>query len=223
MPAFINMCFYLIILNRLQRFPPLPLPKLPLISSQIYSIHRYSLPIQPSHHKQPTCHNIHPSLTHHHMHVYLTIVLQIQLVNQLPPPSCVTPSAGVGTTSGSSSAPPYLASVQATTDSTSACGRFSLSPFDYPRSCCWFLLLSAAAGHLMAIFFSYVAALNQQTPYGSSTVEAEDSQSDCFHYHCYCFPPGTTLSLFRTSCFLWCWQVYHLAWCYMKWDQGFAL
>ena len=44
----------------------------------------------PSHHKQPTRHSIHPSLTHHHIHVYLTILLQIQLANQSPPPSSVT-------------------------------------------------------------------------------------------------------------------------------------
>jgi len=38
-------------------------------------------PIQLCHHNQPTRHNLHPSLAHHHMHVYLTILLQVQLVN----------------------------------------------------------------------------------------------------------------------------------------------
>jgi hypothetical protein len=36
----------------------------------------------------------------------------------------------------------------------------------------------------MAIFFSCIAALDQQTPYGSSTAAAEDSQSSCFPCRC---------------------------------------
>jgi len=206
MSAFMNTCFHLIIINRLQRFPPLPPPKLPLMSSQIYYVHRCSPSIQPSHHKQPTCHSIHPSLAHHHMHVYLTILIQIQLANQSPPPPAwpfcwcwdnlwfflcsflfgQCPSC-------------YrlcLCWMSRFCRQSSTCGRFSLSPFDWPRSCGWFLLLSAAAGHLMAIFFSCVAALNQQTPYGSLIVAAENCQSGCFCCRCYCTLPLQNLFLY---------------------------
>jgi len=87
---FINMCFHLIILNRLQRFPLLPSPKPPLLSSQIYSTPRCSPLIYPYHHNLLASHSIHPSLAHHHMHVYLTILLQVQVANQSSLPFSIT-------------------------------------------------------------------------------------------------------------------------------------
>ena len=40
----------------------------------------------------------------------------------------------------------------------------------------------------MAIFIPCLATLDKQTPYGSSTVAVEDSQSGCFPYHCHYSP-----------------------------------
>jgi hypothetical protein len=96
MSAFMNMFFHLKILNRLQRSPPLPNPNPPLLSSKICSTHRCSPPIQPSHPLQPTRHNIHHSFAHHHMHVYLTNLLQIQLANQCIPYSSMNPLLVMG-------------------------------------------------------------------------------------------------------------------------------
>jgi hypothetical protein len=80
----------LIILNRFQRLQLL-LPSNPsLPSSQICSIPYYFTPLQPltipplpllRHPSLLTHHSLTPSLPYHHMYVYLTILLQVQLVD----------------------------------------------------------------------------------------------------------------------------------------------
>jgi hypothetical protein len=134
MSASMNICFHVIILNRLQRSWTHPLPNSPLSSSRICSPPHYYPPIQLYHPKQPPCHSLQPSSTHHHMHVYLTIMMQVQLVHRSHLATRMPPLL----VSGRSLVPPFtspsLARDNATTDSTSAYspssawGRFSLSP-----------------------------------------------------------------------------------------------
>jgi len=105
MSVFMNMFFRLIILNRLQRFRLQPLPNMPLPSSQIWSIPHCSPPILHltipplpllCRHPLPKHYNLHPSLAHHHIHVYLTILLQGQVANQSPLPSSMMPLLVLG-------------------------------------------------------------------------------------------------------------------------------
>jgi hypothetical protein len=90
MSTSMNMCFHLIILNRLQRSRTQPPPNSPLSPSQICSTtHHYPLPPasqtatspQLCRSKQPPDHNLRPSLSHHPILVYLTLMMQVQLVN----------------------------------------------------------------------------------------------------------------------------------------------
>jgi hypothetical protein len=90
MSTFMNMCFHLIILNRLQRSRTQPPPNSPLSPSQICSTtHHYPLPPasqnatspQLCRSKQPPDHNLRPSFSHHPRLVYLTLMMQVQLVN----------------------------------------------------------------------------------------------------------------------------------------------
>jgi len=105
MSVFMNMCFHLIILNRLQRFWLQPPPNILLPSSQIWSIPHCSPPILHLtippllflyRHPLPKHYSLHPSLAHHHMHVYLTILLQVQVANQSPLPFSMTPLLVLG-------------------------------------------------------------------------------------------------------------------------------
>jgi hypothetical protein len=99
MSVFMNMCFRLIILNRLQRFQLLSPSNPPLPSFQICYIPHCFTPLQPltilplpllCHPSLLTRYNLNPSLPHHHMHVYLTILIQVQLVDQSPLVSSMT-------------------------------------------------------------------------------------------------------------------------------------
>ena len=101
MYASMNMCFHLIILNILQRSRTQPAPNLPLSPSRLCSTtHHYPLQIatiiQLYHSKQPPYHSLHPSPTHHPMYVYLTIMMQVQLVNWSYPSTRTHPFLALG-------------------------------------------------------------------------------------------------------------------------------
>jgi len=105
MYVFINMCFRLTDLNRLHNPPLLPQYNPPLPSSQICSIPHCFTPLQPlivtllpvlNHHFMLPHNSLIPSLPHHHMHIYLTIILQVQDVEQFPLVSNMTPLLMLG-------------------------------------------------------------------------------------------------------------------------------
>jgi hypothetical protein len=100
-----NMCFCLIILNRLQGFRLRTPHNLLLPSSQIWLTPHCSPPIPhltihplplPCCHPLSKCHNLQLSLAHHHMHVYLTILLQVHVADQYSLHSSMMPLLVLG-------------------------------------------------------------------------------------------------------------------------------
>jgi hypothetical protein len=115
-----NMCFHLIIINRLQRFPPLP-PTQTAINVLLNLLHSPLFPthtaLQPQTARPPQ----HSPLSYPSSHACLSNHSAADITcKSVTPTFQRDPSAGVGTTSSSSFAPLYLASVQAATNSTFA-------------------------------------------------------------------------------------------------------
>jgi hypothetical protein len=133
-------------------------------------------------HRPPSAHHSCPThyLSHHHMHVYLTILLQVHIEVWLP----LICSTIFLLLLGHPAALPLL-------------HLFLLA-----------IPLPLALPLLQVIYLQQTLPLllcnSQQTFYGPSSAAVEDNKSGSFRCYCYSYILGNVLSYFWTHWFIWC-------------------
>lgn len=138
------------------------------------------------------------------------------------PSTCFSDDHYTGTSSPPSELQLFRFVIAANTDSTTG------SPTSAVKFSCksvtlyWYLFLSfSAASHFR--FFS-LSVCHSFISNGSSPTAAANCPSNSVCSLLYCtYLLGYVLSYLWVHCILWRWQVWGVAWCYMRWNSGLML